>query len=165
MSLKALEMDSFLLAGLYSQPLVLPPDSRQEGKTDTQAVPFLGKNARRILLVVQNPEQAFVGEQVFSMLSRLLNACGLTMEDVALVNVARWEGLQAGALFKSFNPHKVIVFGTLLPGLSGARPKNQPWSEGGAELLYTDTLEAMDADKALKMPFWTALKSFFNLKA
>jgi hypothetical protein len=163
MSLKAVEIDPFLLAELYRQPVIPRMDSRQPEHPEVRPLPFLGKNLRQVLLVVKNPDQAFVSEKIFTMLSKLLNACGLTMEDVALVNVAHLQEREPERLRQQFNPHKVIMFGTLLPGLPENQPRNTPWNEGGMELLYTDTLEAMDQTAELKMPFWIALKRFFNL--
>lgn len=163
MSLKALEIDPFLLAELYRQPVIPRIEPRQTDYPEVRPLPFLGKNLRQVLLVVDNPDQAFVSEKIFSMLSKLLNACGLGMEDVALVNVAHLQGRESERLRQQFNPHKVIMFGTLLPGLSENQTRNTPWSEGGMELLYTDTLEAMDQTAELKMPFWIAVKRFFNL--
>lgn len=163
MSLKAVELDPYLLAELYSRPLIPRMDRQQSRETETRPVPFLGKNLRQVLLVVQNPDQAFVAENIFTMLSKLLNACGLGMEDVALVNKAHLQEMESERLVQQFNPHKVIMFGTFLPGISENQPRNKPWDEGGMELLYTDTLEAMDQDADLKMPFWIAVKQFFNL--
>jgi len=165
MSLKAIDIDPFLLAGLYRQPLISHMKREERQEDDSRPVPFLGKNLRQILLVVQNPDQAFLGEKVFMMLSKLLNACGLGIEDVALVNKAHLQEREAERLPQQFNPHKVILFGTMLPGLSARQQKNHPWEEAGMELLYTDTLEAMDEEKDLKMPFWIAVKQFFNLNA
>lgn len=163
MSLKAVEIDPYLLAGLYPQPMIPRMDRQESEEPETRPVPFLGKNLRQVLLVVQNPDQAFVAENIFTMLSKLLNACGLSMEDVALVNKAHLQEKESERLVQQFNPHKVILFGTRLPGLSENQPRNKPWDEGGMELLYTDTLEAMDLDPELKMPFWIAVKRFFNL--
>src|SRR5690348_12978694 len=105
MSLKALEIDPLLLAGMYRQPLVpvIPPlpDHEAENNNDgTNAankeavaggratVPFLGNNNSHILLLIRNRDAAYLSEPVFELLGNLLNACKLTMKDVALVNTA-----------------------------------------------------------------------------
>lgn len=163
MSLKAVEIDPFLLAGIYRLPLVPPAREEQKADEETQTVPFLGGNRQQILLVIDQPGQAFLTDEIFDMLTRLLEACGLTMEDVALVNAARLQEREAGRLPQQFKPHKVILFGASLPGLGGKKGRNQIWEEGGMEMLATDSLEAMYRDKDLKVPFWVALKRFFHL--
>lgn len=164
MSLKAVEIDPLLLAGLYSQPLI-----QREGPIlrnpvpSARELPFLGDNLQHILLVVRNPDQGFVSEEVFTALTKLLSACKLGMADVALVNLAHLQEVEIARLLQQFQPHKVILFQVDLPGISAGKPKNASWEEAGIQVIHTDTLEAMLKDPGLKKPFWNALKIFFNL--
>jgi hypothetical protein len=180
MSLKALKIDPLLLAGIYRQPLVpvIRPLSDQHAENndgDNNAankealtgagatVPFLGNNNRHILLLIRNGDAAYLSEPVFELLGNLLNACKLTMNDVALVNTARG-ATDASSLLEQFSPEKVILFGEALPELSSGQPRNKPWEQGGRSLLLTDPLEKMQQEVQLKVPFWKALQTFFHLK-
>jgi hypothetical protein len=163
MSLKGLEIDPFLLAGLYPRTLVQPAiKSRPAAVAAPAVIPSLGNNTRKILLLISNGEAAYLGEHAFELLSNLLGACKLTMDDVALVNTARGP-LEAASLFSQFLPEKIILFGDPLPELSAGHPKNKPWKEAGRELLLTEALEDMQREVQLKVPFWKALQVFFNL--
>lgn len=180
MSLKALKIDPLLLAGIYRQPLVplvpvVPPLPAENNNTGNNAankealagggatVPFLGNNNRHILLLIRNQDAAYLSEPVFELLGNLLNACKLTMKDVALVNTAHGAP-DAASLLEQFSPEKVILFGDPLPELSSGQPRNKPWEQGGRSLLLTDPLERMQQEVQLKVPFWKALQTFFHLK-
>lgn len=163
MSLKALEIDPFLLAGLYPRTLVQPAvKSRPAAVAAPAVIPSLGNNSRKILLVISNGQAAYLDDSAFELLGNLLGACRLTMDHVALVNTARGP-VDSASLFTQFSPEKIILFGDPLDELSVGHEKNKPWKEAGRGLLLTDSLEDMQREVQLKVPFWKALQKFFNL--
>lgn len=164
MSLKDVDFDPYLLASIFPGPLVQKqPDLPKSHLVGDQPLPFLGNNRQQILLVIQNKETAYLSEPIFDMMTNLLSACKLGLDDVALVNLAQFPGIGYRALKQSFHPHKVILFDTVLPEISGGKAINRPWEEEGAHFLLAESLEAMYEDKQLKVPFWNALRQFFNL--
>jgi len=163
MSLKAADIDPFLLATLYHQPVIQKKSEAPEPEDQRRPLPSLGNNRQNILLLIRNEEDAYLSEPVFALLSNLLKACRLSLDDVALVNTAHLPEINYYRLSQHFTPHKVILFGNALPELSGQNPPNASWEEAGCQLLYTDSLDAMYHDKQLKVPFWNALRLFFNL--
>jgi hypothetical protein len=166
MSLKAVNIDPFLLAGIYPQPLIAGTGNTPgDPKTDSQPTLCLGNNRQKILLLIHNETTAYLPEPEFNLLSNLLSACRLSLDDVALVNMARLPATDIYPLMQQFTPHKTILFGKALAPLSAKSQKNSPWEEGTCQFLHTDSLEDMNNNKQLKVPFWNALKVFFNLTA
>jgi hypothetical protein len=162
MTLKAIELDPFLLATLYDQPLIARKGN-EDGRPVSELAPFLGNNTQHILLLIHNPQEAYLAEPLFRLLSNLLNACKLTLDDVALVNMAHLAQPDVNALVSQFGAHKVILFGDHFLRFFTGRKKNNVWEESGCQFLVTDTLDDMDADKQLKIPFWNVLRVFFHL--
>lgn len=162
MSLKAIELDPLLLATLYDQPLIAPK-SNDDGQQVSELAAFLGNNKQHILLLIHNAKEAYLTERLFLLLSNLLNACKLTLDDVALVNTAHLTQPDVNGLVSQFEAHKVILFGDHFIHLFPNQKKNWLWDETGCQFLVTDTLDDMDADKQLKVPFWNALREFFHL--
>lgn len=164
MSLREVSLDPFLLAGIYHQPLIekdfVPVDSTDEKDIP---VPSLGNNKRQWVLLIHNPEDAYLNEAVFDMLLKLLNACKLTLDDIALINTAHLQGVGLDLIRRKFSPDKMILFGDVLPELKKGYHKNEAWEEEGIDFLHTDALQDMYNHPQLKMPFWNALKDFLTI--
>lgn len=160
MSLKEVSLDPFLIAGIYRQPLIekgsAPAGTPLEEDIN---IPALGNNKQRWLLLIHNPEAAYLKEDVFSMLLKLLNACKFTLDDIALVNMVHLKEVDIQTLFQKFSPVKVILFGKALNELTKGHDKNKAWEENGIYFLYADALTDMHKDPPLKVPFWDALKN------
>jgi len=166
MSLKGYTLDAYLLAGMYPEPLIpnataakeLPPAEEEPDKP----LKALGENKANILLLIHNGEDAFLSDHLFGFLMQVLNACKISMPDVALVNLAhtpaKWD-----TLVREFQPKIAILFNALPEGMPAPDMKNRPFQHAACRLLYTDELDALEKDKALKIPFWTALREMFDV--
>lgn len=164
MSLKEVSLDPFLMAGIYRQPLIkAEPVSAEISPVAGRPVPSLGNNRQRWLLVIHNPEEAYLNEEIFNMLLKLLNACKLTLDDIALINTAHLPETGFPIFRRQFSPRKIILFGQALAEMTDDHPKNKAWEENGIHLLRTDSLKDMYRDQSLKMPFWNALKDFLSV--
>lgn len=165
MSLKAVDLDPLLLAGLYTQPII----PRMSGETDDgedevqELIPTLGNNKQNILLLIHNPDAPFLPEHLFDLLANILKACRYSLDDVALVNTATQE-TDWFRLKVQFNPQRVVLFGHPLPELSSGRKPNEAWNDDNCNFLLADPLDAIDKNVSLKTLFWKALQSFFQLR-
>ncbi|MDR3714718.1 MAG: hypothetical protein P4L51_18030 [Puia sp.] len=129
---------------------------------------FLGKNTRRISIVVQSPGNAYLPDDQLAFLSKMLEACKMNIGDVALVNHASAPVVIAD--FKTqLNPSIVILFGV---GPVDIRlPMNfplfniQPYDE--CRYLCAPGLEELvkptDEGKLLKSKLWVCLRNLFNV--
>lgn len=164
MSLKEVSLDPFLMAGIYRQPLITAePVSAEISPGEERLVPSLGNNRQRWLLVIHNPEEAYLNEEIFNMLLKLLNACKLTLDDIALINTAHLPETGFPIFRRQFSPRKIILFGQALAEMTDDHPKNKAWEENSIHFLHTDSLKDMYRDQSLKMPFWNALKDFLSV--
>lgn len=158
MSLREVRLDSLLIAGIYRQPLI---EKRNNAPLDEDInIPALGNNKQRWLLLIHNPEGAYLNEEVFNMLLKLLNACKFTLDDIALVNMVHLKEVDIQTLFQKFSPVKIILFGKAMNELTKGRDKNKTWKENGIYFLHADALKDMHKNPQLKIPFWNALKDF-----
>lgn len=164
MSLRRVELDPLLLAGLYRHALV--PDERPSAAPQTWTpIASLGNNAQNILLLIHNEHEPYLNEHLFEMLANILKACSFSLNDVALVNLAHHAEVNWFHLKVQFIPHRVLIFGQPLPELTGGKKANESWEQDNCHFLLTDTLAAMDKNKLLKNMFWKALQQFFQLRS
>jgi len=160
MSLRAVQLDPYLLAGIYDQPLVSASPARPAPVP--VPVAFLGENKKNILILIKNEKDAFLSDEMFNFLIRILQSTQLNMSDVALVNSAHSGATEAEALFRQFTPRILLLFGEALPAL--APSINQVETFNGINLLHTDPLETLAAETDRKRAFWGALQQLFKLK-
>jgi hypothetical protein len=81
-------------------------------KGNFDAIKFLGKNAKNILILVDEKEHAFLGDDELSFLMNILNACTVSMQDVALVNTSNNVDAVYENLNDQFAPSIVLFLGT-----------------------------------------------------
>lgn len=166
MSLKRIPLDPFLLAGLYSPPLVpLISGKRSVDEKVDRAITFLGNNERHITLLVFNENETWLPDALFAFLTKILQACGLSMNDVALINYAVFPEVSIPDLVQQTAPQKMILFGASLQrGLKLSLEKNKVQKAEQMEVLYTEELGELKENKQLKKAFWAALQDLFGLK-
>ncbi|GAA0539111.1 hypothetical protein [Chitinophaga japonensis] len=163
MSFEQLRLDPYLLAKIYTQPVI--PGKSAPVATGQPAVPaakYLGENQKNIALFIQNENEAYLNDDLFNLLTNILNACKLGMQDVALVNTAQAPGLPFPVWQQAINMRQCVVFG-ITPAALGLEPlpAYQVHAAGGVQLLFSDPLERIAADKVLKGRLWNGLKQLF----
>ena len=67
----------------------------------------LGDHSKKIVVIVNDPESVYLNEPDFILLTSILNACRLTIADIALVNL----GNQKASLHQILNnlPSKLVI--------------------------------------------------------
>jgi len=165
MSLEQLQLDPYLLAQMYNQPII--PEARPAAPAVEKAVPkvkYLGENQKNILLLIQNESEAYLNEELFNLLTNILNACKLGMQDVALTNAATYPGVTL-ADYKSVIPVRQCIIFAVPPANIGLPPVQTYQLETHEQLpvLYSDALQLIATDKALKGRLWIGLKQLFGI--
>ncbi len=175
-----------VLVSLYKDSLVLPekeikpaiiPENKLPGKeqatiTDetemASPIKYLGDHHKKILVVVNDPESVYLNETDFILLTSILNACRLTIADIALINV----GNQKAGLHEMLTKLPsllVIAFDIDAKALKIKLPstlyKTTPLGE--TNLLFSAALSTMQGSsldaKKEKGKLWTVLKQIFQL--
>lgn len=165
MSLERLQLDPFLLAQMYHQPII--PEEITVVPAQAKAIPeikYLGENQKNILLLIQNEREAYLSEESFNLLTNILNACKLGMQDVALINTANYPGARLQDFLAAVPSRQVIHF-AIDPSALGLPPSQtyQVSSFNGLPVLYSDDLQLIATDKALKGRLWMGLKQLFGI--
>lgn len=165
MSLEQLQLDPYLLAQMYDQPII--PETRVVAPAAEKALPkvkYLGENQKNILLLIQNESEAYLNEELFNLLTNILNACKLGMQDVALVNAATYPGLTL-VDYKNAIPVRQCIIFAVPPANIGLPPMQTFQLETHEQIpcLYSEGLQLIATDKNLKGKLWMGLKQLFGI--
>lgn len=165
MSLDQIKLDPYLLARIYTQPIV--PGKSMPAPTAAAALPkvkFLGENQKNICLLIQNESEAYLNDELFNLLTNILNACKLGMQDIALINISQYAAMPFTAWQTAVPMKQCVLFG-IPPATLGLEniPTYQVMQVSGCQLLYSDPLLAISQDKALKGKLWGGLKQLLNV--
>lgn len=165
MSLGQLQLDPYLLAQMYDQPII--PEMRKAEPVAGKVLPklkYLGENQKNILLLIQNESEAYLNDELFNLLANILNACKLGMQDVALVNTVLYPGTTLPDYAQSIAVKQCIIF-DIAPSLLGLPDADLfvPVNNNGITLLHSVPLSQIAADKQQKGRLWQGLKLLFNI--
>src|SRR5271169_6344375 len=98
MSLNNIQLPGFLIEEWYSDKLiVLPAVTSPAGPSTTSPLKCLGNNRRHITILVNASGSPFLPDNQLTFLTKILEACRLTLADVAIVNNAAAETKIAAA--------------------------------------------------------------------
>lgn len=155
----SIELTSELCRRLYSNGIINLDFSARKTKPE---LIYKGKNNQHILVAIDVSTGLKKDDQSF--LEKLLKACELTMDDVALVNMKDLE-VQLSEVIRQLQIKKCILFG--IPLLSIDLPI------GSAEetaiifddkyFIRTASLPSLQHDAAKKKALWHALKNMFGV--
>jgi hypothetical protein len=162
--LNNLKLGPAMLEALYRNSLVdlnTNVPSPINVKQTSRSIAFLGNNARNVLVLVRNNAQEFLSEAEHSFFTKLLKACNLELNDVAVVNLAKENALME-RITKQLNPAHIISFGTgagnelfRMENVDGRKYLNAP--------RLSDLVEETEKSKQLKAKLWSELKMMFGL--
>jgi len=174
-----------VIASLYQNSLVIPTtntmvsasennaaapvqDNKIEEKATSGPVKFLGEHLKKILIIVHDSSAVHVNETDFALLTSILNACKLTIADIALVNIAQ-QNIGLHQILTELPSTLVISFAVDANQLKIKLPTHlyQVTSLGESHLLFSNSLTSMQGTsidaKQEKAKLWTLLKKIFEL--
>ena len=181
MSLDDIKLSPFLVKKLYEKTLVVSSFANDENEKNQkeeadnaiittvsnkeELIKYLGKNNRHILIVVNEKDHKFLGDDELSFLMNILSACNITMADAALVNAYADENVMYENLIKNFEPSTILFIGTepQALGFPVQIPMYQVQAYNKQQYLCTPSLQKLSADKEEKKQLWVALKKIFSI--
>lgn len=161
MSLNNILLPAQLLANLYQNVLVQDTATAMPAK---EPIPFLGKNEKNILIVVNKKDLPFLPDKELNFLTTVLSACGLDLSHVAIVN---WYGMKEKAssiLLEQLSPKQILLL-DVTPGEFNL-PTGELYSvqnKNGLQFVAAPSLTAIEKTKQTKSGLWLALKELFSL--
>ena len=166
MSLDDIKLPGFVIQDLFQKTLVdLSVKEKKQITTSNKELNFFGGNKQHTLLLVNNPDIAFVTDQQLTFLSGILNACKLTLEDIGLLNIASYPAISYKIISDAFTPRIIMLFGitTDTIQLPFLMPDFQRQSYNNQVYLAIPSLQALENDKELKRKLWMVLQQIFSL--
>ncbi len=174
MSLQQLVLDEALISSLYGNISLLSYSETAKQTTQhsgslpdlpPKALKFLGGNQKGIGLVVKYDDHVFLPDEQLAFLVTILQACKLTLEDIAIFNFASapFTYIQ---IKEMTNFKQLLVFGMepatlLLPEMAYF----SPGTYHEIQILSAPELEKLNSSsedgKLLKSKLWLCLKQLF----
>lgn len=162
MSLNDIALPSHLIADLYHRSLV---GSIEPAAPAKPAVPFLGRNAKNILVVVAKPKALHLSDDEIAFLTKVLQACQLGLADVAIVNWSKAPHQDATAVIEQVNAKAVILFDVKPEpfGLPADTPVYTVINFQNRQFVAAPSLTEIEKNKEAKGQLWIALKQLFSI--
>lgn len=129
---------------------------------------FLGGNAKGIVVVVNDRENVYLSDDELQLLTGILNACKLNMQDIAVINYARYP-YPFARLQQLMQINNCILFEVSLQQvqLPFSIPYNQVQAFNNCTFTYAPSLRTMlgttEEAKLQKSKLWLSLKKMFNI--
>lgn len=177
MSLNDIQLSGEMMSDLYGKVLVATDKGQsmplQTGRpasnsaTPSAGLRYLGKNRRNYCFVVEYKSEPFMPDPVMETLTRILQACRLSMEDIAVVNAGQ-AGITIEAIRAELSPSRLVLLG-VQPAhiqLPIQFPPYHPQPYAGCTFLLSDPLHDMDNSaegRKLKTSLWNCLKEMFEV--
>lgn len=164
MSLNHVLLPTLVLQELYPNSLIAPDAENkkvQAGTTTTFS--YLGNNQKHVIILVKEPETIYLSEETLGFLLDILNACRLTMDDIALINVIKCPVINYKDMEQKLNARIVFFFGvspTFLQ-LPLQFPHYQVQHFNNQIYLSAPDLDMIKEDKFEKTKLWSNLKQVF----
>lgn len=120
---------------------------------------YLGKNQKRILILVNDSINKVSSVQGTELLRKLVKAIELTNNDFALVNYAHYANASFEDLKSYFKCKLVLSFGVATQTLGLAeQPLHQLFVVDDIKFVFTKNLHDLDADQLSKKVLWGSLQ-------
>jgi hypothetical protein len=131
-------------------------------------IKYLGDHLKKIIVVVNDENAVHLNETDLGLLSSILNACKLTLADIALINIAQ-QPLALHEMLITLPSQFVISFDINSAQIKIKLPTTlyKPIVLGDTKILFSNSLQSMQgADQNAKLEkskLWNALKLLFKL--
>lgn len=161
MGLNNISLPSQLLADLYQNVLV---QDNATAMPVEEPIPFLGKNGKTILILVNKKDSLYLPDKELSFLTTVLSACQLDLSHVAIVNWHKLKEKNADVLFEQLSPKQVLLLD--VEASSFGFPPTELFSvqkKDNMHFVAAPSLAEIEKTKQAKSQLWVALKQLFCL--
>lgn len=164
MNINQIQLPGYLCRQMFAKSLLdkaKPADDASP--TEKIKLTALGANGRNILFLVNDVQHKFLAENEMKLLSDLLNACKISMEDIVLVNYDQNRGVTYRDLTDQFQSKKILIFGVTAADLElpFTIPFFQIQKYQEQTYLISPSLSDFTNNVSLKKELWNCLKKIF----
>jgi hypothetical protein len=111
MSLDNIQLSYQTCALIFNHNLVQDPAfNSEENSSEKIEIENLGNNRSHALFIINNPNYKFLPDEEMEFLAKLLTACKISMEDIALVHF-NYNNYNYRQYNDQFQPQKILIFG------------------------------------------------------
>ena len=134
----------------------------------TTPLKYLGDHLKNVILLVNDVNAVYLNEADLGLLSSILNACKLTLADIALINIAK-QSIGLHDILETLPSRLVISFDVNATQLKIKLPATlyKPFVLGDTHILFSNSLSSMQGGdlnaKTEKGKLWIVLKQLFQL--
>jgi hypothetical protein len=177
MGINHLLLSSELIANLYPESLVAgnePSPVKENVRTakpvtgKTPSYPFLGDNNRSICFLANCPGEDFLSTEQLGFLNKMLAACKLDLNDIALLNIAH-TAFDLAELRVQLHPRIIFLWGVTPAsvGLKSNLPEFNITVLDGISVVPVPSPDLMSGNQPegteFKQRLWICLKKLFTL--
>jgi hypothetical protein len=143
-------------------PEIVLPKAAEKPVTEIAPFKFMGENKKEVLILTEDKNQEYISDTDAILLGKILTAVGLTLNDVALVNIASyqnldWMKLRTEVKYRymiAFTPSAALLHKNLQIPLYTTKRTNT------LDFLISDTLASLEQSIEQKKKLWGNLKGF-----
>lgn len=172
-----------VIAQLYKNNLVLAEEQiseaegknpPREGKKNNESqsklseILWLGKNKKHVAILLHDENNKFISEDNLNFLLSILNACRLTPDDIAVVNIAKTP-VDYSQLKETLSPSAILLFDVQPEAIAiKAKPVYYTtFTHDNCKLLSAVSLDKLNGNtpekKLEKGKLWNGLKKLLGL--
>ena len=120
---------------------------------------FLGENARKVLILVNDANNPVSSEVGTALLWKIVTAIKLTPKDCAVLNYQHHQGVSFDELTAYFQPQLLLSFG-IAPGTMGLAEQQTELigQQGSVKTIFSSELDALEVDIPIKKALWKNLQ-------
>ena len=164
MNFEQFHLPGFLLRDLYKESLVELNDIQQKTEDPLKIQEYvLGNNLKKVLILVSYTAQQLIADPDLSFLLVILKACKLSLNDVAILNLATLHEIKYQDLIHEFSPKVMLLFGVQQSDISlpVLFPDFQIQSFKEISFFSSPSLPSLQFDEVIKRKLWEGLKQIF----
>lgn len=141
------------------QPVFAPAADQKVADTVVRSFKSLGKNKRKILILVNDPVHDVSDEKGRELLRKIVKSVNLTAEDFALVNYASCQDATLQEFISYFSSTTIFSFG-VSPSQLQIDPvgQNSITTIAGVRLIFSMVLHELNKDFNIKKALWACLQ-------
>ena len=119
----------------------------------------MGGNKKNFLVIGHYPESDFIEANHFTALESILKRLGFSIDDVAIVNKAKYSSITIDQLTGFFKPEKLLMLGrSALPVGTGPLALNKTQQLNSCNTLLSFSFDEMMDNNENKKVFWEQMK-------
>ncbi len=144
---------------ILAEPEVAYPSAPPETVKESLSLNYLGGNKKNFLVIAHYPEYDFMHDKHLAALESTLGRLGFSIEDIGIINYAKYQDIKFDVLVDCFNPHKLLVLGepSQPAGIAGLELNKQKQLDNCVALL-TFSFDDMMENNEKKKIFWEQMK-------